>query len=92
LALDKAPGGSFYFVENGEASFKELADAIGAALNLGTSQNWDPEDAMARWGRELTVFGLSSNSRVRADKVKVELGWVPAHRSVAEYILTEMAR
>lgn len=91
LALEKAPAGSFYFVENGEASFKELTDAIGGALGLGVSQDWAPADAMARWGRELTVFGLSSNSRVRADKVKAELGWAPTHLSVADYILKDMA-
>ena len=86
LALEKAPPGSFYFVENGEASFKEITDAIGRALDLGPSQDWAPRDAIARWGRELAVFGLSSNSRVRADKARSELGWAPKHRSVIAWI------
>ncbi|MFE1599064.1 NAD-dependent epimerase/dehydratase family protein [Methylobacterium sp. ID0610] len=92
LALEKAPAGSFYFVENGEASFKAITDAIGQALGLGPSQDWDPAAAIARWGRELAVFGLSSNSRVRADKARAELGWTPARTSVVESILAETPR
>ncbi|AGH50391.1 MULTISPECIES: NAD-dependent epimerase/dehydratase family protein [Sphingomonas] len=92
LALEKAPAGSFYFVENGEASFREITDAIGAALGIGPSQDWAPEAAIARWGRELAVFGLGSNSRVRADKARAELGWAPVHTSVTGYILNDMPR
>ncbi len=92
LALEKAPAGSFYFVESGEASFKEITDAIGAALGLGPSQDWAAEAAIARWGRELSVFGLSSNSRVRADKARAELGWTPQHRSVTAWIERDMPR
>lgn len=92
LALEKAPAGSFYFVENGEASFKAITDAIGAALGLGESADWDPAAAIARWGRELAVFGLSSNSRVRADKARAELGWTPQHASVLRYIREDMPR
>lgn len=87
LALEKAPAGSFYFVENGEASFKEITDAIGAALALGPSQDWEPKEAIARWGREMAVFGLSSNSRIRADKARADLGWQPTHASVVDDIL-----
>jgi len=92
LALEKAPAGSFYFVENGEASFKEITDAIGKAFGFGPSQDLPPEEAIARWGRELAVFGLSSNSRVRADKARTELGWRPVHRSVTDYIMQDMPR
>jgi len=91
LALTKASAGSFYFVENGEASFREITDAIGAALGLGPSQDWGPEEAIKRWGRELAVFGLSSNSRVRADKARRELGWAPAHHSVTDWIRQDIA-
>lgn len=92
LALEKAPAGSFYFVENGEASFKDITDAIGEALGLGLSQDWSPAEAIAHWGRELAVFGLGSNSRIRADKARLELGWKPTHRSVTDYILHDMPR
>ncbi|GAN90120.1 NAD dependent epimerase/dehydratase [Gluconobacter frateurii M-2] len=91
LALTKAPAGSFYFVENGEASFREITDAIGAALGLGSSQDWPAEEAIKRWGRELAVFGLSSNSRVLADKARRELGWRPVHHSVTDWIRQDIA-
>lgn len=90
LALSNAPAGSFYFVENGEASFVQITDAIGAALDIGPSKDWDPADAIARWGRELAVFGLSSNSRVRADKARADLGWQPTRTSVIDYILQDL--
>ncbi|HVK66139.1 MAG TPA: NAD-dependent epimerase/dehydratase family protein [Polyangium sp.] len=86
LALDKAPAGSFYYVENGEASFGDLVRAIGKALGLGEAQSWPAEAAIAKWGRELAVFALGSNSRVRADKARAELGWSPRHRSVVDWV------
>lgn len=89
-ALQNAPAGSFYFVENGEASFRDITDAIGEVLGLGPSQDWAPEEAIKRWGRELAVFGLSSNSRVRADKARKELHWAPAHHSVTDWIRQDL--
>jgi len=35
-------------------------------------------------------FSLGSNSRVRADKARRELGWAPVHKSVTDYILNDM--
>lgn len=90
IALTKAPPGSFYFVENGEASFKEITDAIGERLGLGPSEDLDPTDAIARWGRASAVFSLGSNSRVRADKARSELGWSPVRTSVTDYIRNDM--
>ena len=34
LVMEKAPGGSFFFAENGNNSFKEVAEMISAALGL----------------------------------------------------------
>ncbi|SFG49652.1 Nucleoside-diphosphate-sugar epimerase [Novosphingobium sp. CF614] len=90
LALERAAAGSFYFVENGEASFGEISSAIAEAMGLGKAEDWTPAAAIARWGRELAVFGLGSNSRVRADKARRELGWVPAHTSVTKWILASL--
>jgi nucleoside-diphosphate-sugar epimerase len=90
LALEKAPAGSFYFVENGESSFRDITDAIGKALGLGPAQEWEPDEAIAHWGRRMAVFSLGSNSRVCADKARSELGWTPAHSSVLRYILEEL--
>jgi nucleoside-diphosphate-sugar epimerase len=84
LALDKAPAGTFAFVENGEAAFGEMAQAIGEALGL-KAQSMDREAAEALWGREMAVFALGSNSRVRGQRAR-DLGWTPKHGSVVEWI------
>ncbi|CCA90746.1 NAD-dependent epimerase/dehydratase family protein [Novosphingobium sp. PP1Y] len=92
LALDKAPAGSFYYVENGEAAFGDLVRAIAKALSLGDAQSWPTEDAVAKWGRELAVFALGSNSRVRADKARSELGWAPQRTSVIDWVENELEK
>jgi nucleoside-diphosphate-sugar epimerase len=92
LALEKAPAGSFYYVENGEASFGDLLRAIANALDLGEAQSWSAEQAVARWGRELAVFALGSNSRVRSAKARQELGWTPIRNSVIDWVETELIK
>jgi nucleoside-diphosphate-sugar epimerase len=92
LALERASAGSFYFVENGEQTFKAITDAIGEALEIGPSHDWDLDEAVARWGRRLAVISLSSNSRVRADKARADLCWLPRYDSIINYILIEMPR
>jgi nucleoside-diphosphate-sugar epimerase len=84
LALDKAPAGTFAFVENGEASFGEMAQAIGEALGL-EARSMVRDAAEALWGREMAVFALGSNSRVRGQRAR-DLGWTPKHGSVVEWI------
>ena len=86
LALAKAPAGSFYFVENGSASFLQMTRALAAAMQLGEPQDWPLDAAIAEWGYEMASYGLGSNSRVRSDRVRAELGWVPQHASVLEWI------
>ncbi len=90
LALAKAPAGTFMYVESGEESLGEIANAIAARLHLGPAQSWSAEEAIAVWGRNLAVLSLGSNSRVRG-RTAVELGWSPARRSVTDWILNEMA-
>ncbi len=89
-ALDRAPAGSFYFVENGETSFREMVQAIAAALGLGPAESWDFDEAVASLGFEKAAFSLASNSRVRADRARRELGWAPRHASVLDWIGTEL--
>lgn len=90
LALDKAPAGSFYFVSSGEASFREMSTAIADAMGLGAPQDWPLDDAIAQWGYEMASYGLGSNSRVRSDKARRELGWKPVRTSVTDWIRNEM--
>ncbi|QCP53701.1 NAD-dependent epimerase/dehydratase family protein [Trinickia violacea] len=90
LALEKAPAGTFYFVESGEASYREMSSAIAAALRLGEAQDWPLEAAIEEWGYEMASYGLGSNSRVRGERARTQLGWTPKRTSVIEWIGNEM--
>jgi len=90
LALEKAQAGSFYFAENGETSFIELAKALQTRLAMPGVESLTPELAAERWGKSKAYFSLGSNSRVRGKRARNELGWAPRHSSLIEWILHEM--
>jgi nucleoside-diphosphate-sugar epimerase len=89
LAIAKAQGGSFMYVENGEEALGEIAQAIAKRLDIGAAQSWPAEQAIEAWGREKATFSLGSNSRVRGRRA-AELGWMPRHRSITEWIAREL--
>jgi nucleoside-diphosphate-sugar epimerase len=88
LALAKAPAGAFYFAENGEASFRAIADAIAERLGLSV-ESLPAAVAASQWGELKAYFTLGSNSRVRGRQARA-LGWTPRHASVIDWILTDM--
>ena len=90
LALTKNVPGTFYFVESSEASFIDMTTAIAEALGLGQPQDWPLAEAEAEWGYEMANYGLGSNSRVRGQRAREVLGWVPKRTSVVEWIRGEM--
>lgn len=90
LALKKAPAGSFYFVENGEASYADIVASIARRLDLGAPQSWPVEEAIKEWGFGHAVYSFGSNSRVTAAKARKELGWQPTHTSVFKWIENDM--
>lgn len=90
LALEKAPAGSFYFAENGEASFAAIGEAIAARLGMGPPESWLAESAARQWGEARAYYTYGSNSRVRAKRARAELGWSPRHTSAISWIATEM--
>ena len=92
LALEKTPAGTFYFVESGEASFRDMSNAIAEALGLGPAQDWPLKDAEAEWGYEMANYGLGSNSRVRGKNARELLGWVPKTTSVLDWIKHDMVK
>ena len=92
LAIAKAPAGSFMYVESGEESLVEVVRAIARRLGLGEAQSWDAEQAIATWGRQMAVFALGSNSRVRGKAATELLGWAPRRRSITEWIAQELER
>jgi nucleoside-diphosphate-sugar epimerase len=89
LAITKAPAGTFMYVESGEEALGEIVRAIAARLGLGAAQSWSAEQAIAAWGRNMAVFSLGSNSRVRG-KAAADLGWSPTQRSVTSWIANEL--
>jgi len=90
LALERGRAGAFYFAENGEASFAEIAAAIAARLRLGVVEPLAAETAAAQWGEARAFFTYGSNSRVRAVRARRELGWQPRHASAVAWIGSEM--
>lgn len=87
LAIAKAPGGAFYFAENGENSMREVCAAISRMLGFGGStQSMTVEDAAAEWGEGPANDTMGSNSRVRAKRARAELGWTPHARSLIDEI------
>jgi nucleoside-diphosphate-sugar epimerase len=89
LAIARAPSGTFMYVESGEEGLGEIVRAIAAKLDLGAPQSWPAEEAIAFWGRNSAVYSLGSNSRVRG-KAAAALGWMPKHRSIANWIADEL--
>ncbi len=84
LALEKAPGGSFFFAENGDASFKEIAEMISRSFGLGgKTVSVSVEDVVRQYG-DAGRYGVASNSLVRAVNAR-RLGWSPKAPSLAEY-------
>ncbi|GJI98993.1 hypothetical protein RugamoR57_57110 [Duganella caerulea] len=86
LALEKTEAGAFYFVESGEASFRDMSAAIARALGLGEPQDWPLDQAKEEWGYEMASYALGSNSRVRGQRARTQLGWKPHGPSVFEWI------
>ena len=89
LALLRAKAGTFLYVESGEEAFLEIARSIADRYKLGPAQSMNAEEANRVWGREMAVFALGSNSRVRGTIAK-SLGWKPKHLSVTDWIRSEL--
>jgi nucleoside-diphosphate-sugar epimerase len=92
LALEKSPAGTFYFVESGEAQFRDMTTAMARALDLRGPEDWPLEEAIEEWGYEMASYGLGSNSRVRSKRTREVLGWEPKRTSVIEWIEKDMVR
>jgi nucleoside-diphosphate-sugar epimerase len=85
-AIEKAPAGSFYFVENGENSMRETCVAINRMLGFaGPPAAMSMAEAAAEWGEGTTEDTMASNSRVRAKRAR-QLGWKPNARGLIEEI------
>ena len=88
-AIDAAPAGAFYFAENGEASFIEVAKAISSRFSVSKIDHLPVDEAVAQWGMARARFSFGSNSRVRAARARKELNWKPVHGALQNWILSE---
>ena len=85
LALEKAPGGSFFFAEHGDASFKEIAEMVSRSLGFGgRTVSLNVGDVVRQYG-DAGRYGVSSNSLVSAVNAR-RLGWSPKGPSLREYL------
>ncbi|WP_169085015.1 NAD-dependent epimerase/dehydratase family protein [Paenibacillus sp. PL91] len=86
LALEKAPSASYFFAENGEESYGDIAKAVSDALGYGgKTWSWPADQAIAELG-DWARFAIASNSRVRAAHAKNLLGWAPKEESLLSWI------
>lgn len=90
LVLEKGDAGALYFAESGEASYAELAEALALRLGIHNVVHLDPELAAERWGVARAYFSFGSNSRVSSRRAREQLGWAPKHRSVIDWIRSQM--
>ena len=87
LAINKAPAGAFYFVENGELSMRDACFAINRMFGFaGPPSAMAMQEASAEWGEGTAENTMASNSRVRARRARSELGWQPKARGLIEEI------
>ena len=85
LALQKAAAGTLLYAENGEASFKSVAQSIGRMLGLGDrTLDWPIGEAVEGLGPG-AYLSFGSNSRVRGVKSRA-LGWQPKGRALFDEI------
>src|SRR4051794_11233624 len=85
LALDKAPTGSLFYAENGEASFKSVAQSVGRMLGLGErTQDWPIGEAGEGLGPG-AYLSFGSNSRVRGKRSRA-LGWKPKQGTLSDEV------
>jgi len=88
LALDQAPAGSRYLVENGQSTFADLAQAIADRLGLGQAQSSSVEEAAAHVD-ETYSFIFGSHCWVRATRARAELRWQPKVGAMLDWIRQE---
>jgi nucleoside-diphosphate-sugar epimerase len=85
LVMENAPGGSFFFAENGHNSFKEVAEMISLYLGFGGSTVSLPVEQIIQQYGEYARLGVASNSFVSAANAR-RLGWSPNAPSLSEWI------
>jgi hypothetical protein len=68
-----------------------LGQAVSDRLKLGAVQSLDADVAAESWGAASAYFTFGGNSRVRAKRARIELGWQPSRPSALSWIEMELA-
>jgi len=61
-----------------------------APQRLGETQDWPLQNAETEWGYEMANYRPGRNSRVRGERARRLLGWVPTHDSALRWGEHEM--
>jgi len=82
--LENGTAGGYYYAENGQASFKDIAKEISRQMGLGEETLSIPiNDAVTYFkNADIARYGLASNSRCSSVKAKQTLGWQPKYNSI----------
>lgn len=86
LALERAPAGTLLNTASGEATMKQMAEAISRLLGLGKAESWTMEEASKEWGEFIAQDAMGANSRITGAKAGKLLSWEPKAPSVLEDI------
>ena len=91
--LENGVAGGYYFAENGEASFKDIAKEISRQMGKGEETlSITINEAVTYFkNADIARFGLASNSRCSSAKAKQTLGWRPKYNSIFDAIKIESA-
>ncbi len=85
LVMERAPGGTFFFAENGHNSFAEIAAMIARLPGLdGKTASLPVEGVIVQFG-EAGRLGVASNSYISAVNGR-RLGWSPKGPSLDEWM------
>ena len=85
LALERALGGSFFYVESGEAEMRFIAQAIADRFGFAPAESVDLETAEQAWGHRHAHYTLGANSRVRGHLGRA-FGWKPRSDSITDWV------
>ena len=85
LAIEKAPGGSLFFAENGHNSFLEIAAMIARLPGFEDKTTSIPIEQVIAQNGEAARLGVASNSYVSATNAR-RLGWSPKGRSLEQWM------
>lgn len=85
-AFEHASAGSYFYIEAGEASMRELNLAVAQLLGMeARTETLSLPDAVRAWGPPM-AHGMGSNVRVCADKARSMLNWQPRRPGLLEDI------